>query len=154
MHHSGDLPKVLSLADPSKKMSKSDPTEAGWISMVDNAQTIRRKISRAVTDSDGRIFFDPVNKPGLSNLLLIYATLKGVSISEAEIRFKDQSYAQLKGALTETVEKTVAPIRTRFLSLQANPEYLANVAQRGQTAASALATRKLASLRRAIGLGP
>ena len=81
--------KIMDLQEPTKKMSKSDETYKGVILLLDDEKTIRKKIMSAVTDSDNKIYYDKDNKPGVSNLLTIYSSLKNISIEEAEDYFKD-----------------------------------------------------------------
>ena len=98
----GYIPKVgarlMSLQDPTQKMSKSDPNPNGYVAIMDDPSVILKKFKRAVTDSDGLIQFDPVNKPGVSNLLAIYTTFTGKTLPEAEAEFEGKGYGHLKTA--------------------------------------------------------
>ena len=87
--------RIMSLQDPTRKMSKSDPEDT-FISLLDPPDAIRRKVKRAVTDSEADIRFDPVNKPGVSNLLSIIAALTGQSVEEAAAELQGQGYGKLK----------------------------------------------------------
>ncbi len=102
--------RVMSLQDPTRKMSKSDPEEC-FISLLDEPDAVRRKIKRAVTDSDGEIRYDPENKPGVSNLMSIYVAVTGKSFAEIEQEFDGCGYGVFKPAVGEAVVETLRPIR-------------------------------------------
>ncbi len=107
--------RIMSLQDPSKKMSKSDAEgNKGVIYLKDDLKLTRKKIMSAVTDSYNNVKFDVENQPGISNLLTIYASLKGISIVEAEGEFKDVQYGGFKKAVADLVCDTLAPIQARF----------------------------------------
>src|SRR6185295_20297277 len=90
--------RIMSLADPTKKMSKSEESEAGCIMLMDSDDAVRRKFKRAVTDSGTEIRFDP-SRPAINNLLTIYHLLTGKSEAEIEAHFAGQGYAKLKEEL-------------------------------------------------------
>ena len=104
--------RIMSLDDPTKKMSKSDENPNGSIFMLDDADTLRRKIKRAVTDSGAEIRFDET-KPALTNLLTIYRILRGQSPEEVEANFAGKGYAQLKAELTDAVIEFLQPLQER-----------------------------------------
>ena len=95
--------KIMSLADPVKKMSKSDENVNAYISMYDDTDTVIRKCKRAVTDSDNKIVFDFENKPGISNLLTIYSVFSGESIDSAVKTFEGKGYGEFKIKVGEAV---------------------------------------------------
>ncbi|MCA1593808.1 MAG: tryptophan--tRNA ligase [Acidobacteria bacterium] len=108
--------KIMSLDDPSKKMSKSDENPAGRIALLDDADTIRRKFKRAVTDSGTEIRFDE-SRPAITNLLSIYQLLTGKTAAEVEANFEGKGYAQLKSELTDATIEFMRPFQERFHSI-------------------------------------
>lgn len=104
--------RIMSLSDPTKKMSKSDPK--GDIFLKDDIKVIRKKIMSAVTDSEMSVRYDVENKPGISNLLTIYAALKGISIEEAEKTFVGYQYGAFKAAVADAVIAEIEPFQKRY----------------------------------------
>ena len=102
--------KVMSLSEPTKKMSKSDDGDKGCIYLLDDLKTVRKKIMSAVTDSDMQVIYDVENKPDF-NLLTIYSTIKGIAIKEAEEEFKDANYGTFKGKVADTVVELIGSIQ-------------------------------------------
>jgi tryptophanyl-tRNA synthetase len=145
--------RVRDLADPARKMSKSAPVDAlGVIRILDDADVVRRKIRRAVTDSDNRLHYDPTAKPGLANLAEITATLTGATPQAVLAAAK--SYADLKTTCTDAVIAELAPIRKRHDELLRDPGQLRDQLDAGAWQASAVANRVLHRARAAIGVGP
>ncbi len=145
--------RVMSLADPMKKMSKSDANLNAFISMDDDKDTIIRKFKRAVTDSDNKIIFSP-EKPGISNLLTIYCAFTEKSIEEAQKEFDGKGYGDFKIAVGEVVADVVDPIRLEKNKLLANKEYLDSVLKTGAEMAERLAYRTLSKVYKKVGLVP
>lgn len=143
--------KILSLTDPERKMSKSDPDES-LISVIDHPDDIRRKIKRAVTDSDGIIRFDPENKPGVSNLLTMHAALSGEKIESLEERLSGQGYGKLKEETAEVIVSALAPIQERYHQMIADKEYLAKTLKRNAERAETLAIKTLRKVYKKLGL--
>lgn len=106
--------KIKDLQDPTKKMSKSSENPKGIIYLLDEESVVRKKIMSAVTDSEGKVYFDEVNKPGISNLLTIYSYLKEISIKEAEEYFKDYNYGNLKKEVADALVDKLADIRKKY----------------------------------------
>ena len=106
--------KIMDLIDSTHKMSKSSENKNGIIYLLDSDEDIRKKIMRATTDSDMTIKFDPVNKPGISNLINIYSALSNLSVSEVEEKFKDSNYGTFKGAVADLVIETLRPIKEKY----------------------------------------
>ena len=102
--------RIMSLSDPSKKMSKSDDDPNGCVMLMDDAETIQRKFKRAVTDSGTEIRFDP-ERPAITNLLEIFHLITGHSTEQVEERFAGKGYAQLKGDLAEVTVEFLRPIQ-------------------------------------------
>ena len=105
--------RVMSLQDPSKKMSKSDENLNSWVAILDNRDDIIRKFKRAVTDSEAVVKFSE-EKPGITNLITIYTAVTGKSVSEIEKEFEGKGYGDFKLAVGETVADTLAPIKSAY----------------------------------------
>lgn len=144
--------RIMSLTDPTRKMSKSDPNQKSFISLLDPLPTIAKKIKSAVTDSDGVIAFDPENKPGLSNLLTIYSVLTKRSIADIVLEYTGCGYGKFKGDLADIVVQTIEPIQQRYQTIY-NSELLDNVLDAGAQNAQRLAHRKLTKVQNKVGLG-
>ena len=142
--------RVMSLQDPTRKMSKSDPDDC-FISVLDTPDAIRRKYRRAVTDSDAQIRYDTQNKPGVSNLLSILCALTGESIDSLVASMEGKGYGELKAAVTEATIETLAPIQERCTQLMADKAYLESVYREGAQRAGYLADRTLAKCMKKIG---
>ncbi len=112
--------RVMSLSDPSAKMSKSDGDSAGAVMVLDDPDVIRRKVQRAVTDSENSIRFDP-GRPGIYNLLSIYQAFDGQSDAAIEDEFSGQGYGQLKRRVADVLIEALRPLRTRYMDLAAEP---------------------------------
>jgi tryptophanyl-tRNA synthetase len=138
--------RVMDLADPTRKMSKSTPSPAGRIGLLDSPDVVRRTISRAVTDNIGRVRDDPENQPGVSNLLGILAACTG----EPPPSFT--SYGELKREVTDAVEALLAPIRARYAELSADPGYIRSILAEGKTRVRPTASETVRRTRAAIGL--
>ena len=144
--------KIMSLQDPTKKMSKSDPNPKGVINILDDLNQIKNKIKSAVTDSDTLVKFDVENKPGISNLMTIYSAMSNLSIEEIENKYKDSNYATFKADLAEVVVSEIKPIQERYNEI-INSEELNNILNEGRDFARMLASRKLKKVYDRVGLG-
>ncbi len=109
--------KIMDLVDPTKKMSKSSENQKGVIRLLDEPEVIRKKIMGATTDSDMKICFDVENKPGISNLINIYASLTGKTIKEVEDFFKDKKYGELKSCVADVVIQELSVIQKRYYEI-------------------------------------
>jgi tryptophanyl-tRNA synthetase len=134
--------RIMALDEPTQKMSKSLPTPAGYIALLDDADTIRRKIRRAKTDSGTEIVAGP-EKPAITNLLEIYAAMAGETIAELEEQYKGRGYGDLKKDLAEVVVETLAPIRERALELLDDPRELDELLESGAEKARKVASSTL-----------
>ena len=141
--------RIMSLSDPTVKMSKSDPK--GDIFLKDDLAVIRKKIMSAVTDSGCEIKFDEENKPGISNLLTIYSAIKDISIEEAEDRFKDSRYGDFKKAVADAVIEELEPFQARYREILANKSY-EKVLEEGAEKARKIANQTLKRVQKAVGL--
>ncbi len=144
--------RIMDLQNPEKKMSKSDETDKGYITMFDDANTIRRKIRSAVTDSVGVIKYDQINQKGLANLINIFASITDSTIEEIVTKYKTASYKDFKDALAEAIVDVLVPIQERYNEIIKSKE-LQEILDRGQKIASDYAFRKMRKCKRKIGLG-
>lgn len=144
--------RIMSLTEPTRKMSKSDPNQRSFISMLDPLKTIEKKIKSAVTDSDGVMAYDPENKPGLSNLLTIYSVLTNREIDDIVADYTGRGYGEFKADLAQIVVETIAPIQERYHEIYASTT-LDDILDAGALKAQRLASRKLEKVNKKIGLG-
>ncbi|MBQ8603485.1 MAG: tryptophan--tRNA ligase [Oscillospiraceae bacterium] len=143
--------RIMSLQDPTKKMSKSDENVNATILLSDDKDTIMRKFKRAVTDSDGVVRYDVENKPGVSNLMGIYNVFTGKSFEEIEKEFEGQGYGVLKEAVGQTVVDGLAPIQGEYNRLLADKAYLESVMKDGAIKAQRYSQRILDKVYRKVG---
>lgn len=142
--------RIMSLADPAKKMSKSDEeSEAGCIMLLDNADAVQRKFKRAVTDSGTEIRFDPA-RPAINNLLTIYQLLTGKTSDEVEAHFRGAGYAKLKGDLAGVTTEFLSPIQERIRGIDDGK--LSEILERGAEHARGLARTTLDRAKQQMGL--
>ena len=141
--------RIMSLSDPTKKMSKSDPK--GDIFLKEEPAQIRKKIMSAKTDSGSEVRFDPEQKPGISNLLTIYSALSDISVEEAERRFVGSRYGDFKKAVADVVLETLVPFQERYREILASGEYL-EVLHKGAERARIEAEKVLSRVQHAVGL--
>ncbi|OQX93928.1 MAG: tryptophan--tRNA ligase [Tenericutes bacterium 4572_104] len=144
--------RIMDLQDPSKKMSKSNNNEKGYITMFDDEATIKRKIKSAVTDSLAKIQYDPINQKGLANLITIYASCKDISIDEVVSIYKDSSYKQFKEDLGQLICDILIPIQEEYRRIIKSKE-LQNILDKGRDIAQEYAFKKMRKCKRKIGLG-
>lgn len=144
--------KIMSLTEPTKKMSKSDPNVNSYILMNDDRDTVIRKFKRAVTDSDGEIRYSMEDKPGISNLISIYNVFSGKSITEIEQEFSGLGYSEFKTAVGETVADALSPIHEEYSRILADKSYVDGILKDGAQKASGLANRTLSKVYRKVGL--
>ncbi|MGB3570307.1 MAG: tryptophan--tRNA ligase [Priestia megaterium] len=144
--------RVMSLQDPTKKMSKSDPNQKAFITLLDDAKTIEKKIKSAVTDSEGIVRYDKENKPGISNLLSIYSILANKSIEDIEAMYEGKGYGDFKADTAKVVAEALAPIQERYYELVDSRE-LDDILDQGADKANATANKMLRKMRNAMGIG-
>jgi tryptophanyl-tRNA synthetase len=144
--------RIKSLTEPEKKMSKSDENPKSYIMLLDDLSLIRNKIKSAVTDSDGTIKFDLKKKPGISNLLTIYASLTDLSIKEIEKKYEASNYQTFKADLAEVVVDAIRPIQKRYFDI-INDTKLDDILSQGAERARLIASRKMQKVMKKIGLG-
>ena len=146
----GSGAKIMSLADPSRKMSKSDDNPNGFITMSDDRDTVIRKCKRAVTDSGNEVRLSE-DKPGVSNLIAIYGAFTGKSAQETEKQFEGKGYGDFKLAVGEAVADALAPIQAEKARLLKDKGYLNEVMKRGEETASRIARKTLSKVYRKVG---
>ena len=146
--------KIYDVQDPSIKMSKSASTPKGLINLLDEPKTTAKKVKSAVTDTGTVVRFDEENKPGISNLLTIYATLTGTGIPELEARYEGKGYGALKTDLAEAFLEWVTPFRERTQEYLGDPETLDSVLAKGAEKARVVAAETLATVYERIGFLP
>lgn len=144
--------RIMSLQDPLKKMSKSDPNQKAFISLLDEPKLIEKKIKSAVTDSEGIVKYDKENKPGISNLLTIYSIFSNKSIEEIEMDYEGKGYGDFKGDLAKVVVEAIEPIQKKYYELLDSPE-LDEILDRGAEKAASVASKTLKKMENAMGLG-
>ncbi|KMY53212.1 tryptophanyl-tRNA synthetase [Bacillus sp. FJAT-27231] len=144
--------RVMSLQDPTKKMSKSDPNSKAFISLLDDPKQIEKKIKSAVTDSDGIVKYDKEEKPGISNLMSIYSVLGGLSIEDIEKRYEGRGYGDFKAELAEVVVRHLEPIQKRYYELVESEE-LDDILDEGAAKANQVAGKMVKKMENAMGLG-
>ena len=142
--------RVMSLQDPTKKMSKSDSTETNVIYLLDEPKRITRKIKRAVTDSGSEIRFS-TDKPGISNLLSISAAITGETIATLEEKYAAQGYGVLKGDVAEQVVDVLTPLQQRYLEIRQDRPELERILQEGANKARERAQQTLSKVYTALG---
>lgn len=143
--------RILSLADPKKKMSKSDGSEKGCIFLADAPNAIREKIKAAVTDSGKEIIYDPEKKPAVSNLLAIFSEFSGKSAKELEAAYDGKNYAEFKSDLAEAVVGGLSGLQKKIAELSANKESTLAILREGSAKAAAIAEKTLSDVKQKIG---
>ncbi len=146
--------KIFDLQDPTAKMSKSTQDPKGLINLMDDPAQITKKIKSAVTDTDGEIRFDREAKPGVSNLLGIFAAVTGKSINSIETEFAGKGYGELKGAVADAVVALTEPMQTRTKELLSDSAELDRLLSLGAEKASEIAEQTLADVYQKLGFIP
>jgi tryptophanyl-tRNA synthetase len=142
--------RVMSLANPENKMSKSDPKPSGMILLNDDADTIKRKIKKAVTDSGEEIVYSN-KKPALKNLLTIYSTFSGQAIPEIVDHYKGTGYKVFKEGLAKTISEGLKPIQEKFQKLDNDPSLVHGILEKGAEKANLAAEATLHNVKHAVG---
>lgn len=145
-----ETPRIMSLDNPEKKMSKSQPS--GCLFLDDEPEVIRKKVMSAVTDSGSEVKFDEVNKPGVSNLLRILSAVTGKAISQLETEFAGQQYGAFKSSVADALIAYLAPIRGKKLALLKKPKNALTAFAKGEKRARKVADQKLAEVYEKVGL--
>ena len=144
--------RIMDLQDPTKKMSKSDETGKGYITLFDDASTIKKKIKSAVTDSIGNVKYDPENQPGVANLLSIYSVLSHREISDIVLQYEGKGYAQFKEDLANIVSDELSALQAKYHDIIQSGT-LDSILDKGKETAGRVAYKKLEKCKQIIGLG-
>ncbi|WP_010271290.1 tryptophan--tRNA ligase [Paenibacillus senegalensis] len=142
--------RIMSLDDASKKMSKSNPNPGSYIALLDPPDTIRKKVSRAVTDSGREVRFDTANKPEVSNLMSIYAQCSGLSLQEIEAKYEGQGYGTFKKELAEQIVSLLEPIQERYHEVRSSGA-IHDVLKKGAGEAAEIANETLREVKQKMG---
>lgn len=143
--------RIMGLDDPKKKMSKSAPSPKNYIAVLDTPDSIRKKISSAVTDSGNEVEYDEKNKPAVSNLLNIYSLFSNKNIKNIEKEYKDKDYSSFKKDLAEIIITGLSPIQQKYKELENNPSYVKKILDDGEIKAKEIASKKLNEVKKRIG---
>jgi tryptophanyl-tRNA synthetase len=144
--------RIMSLQDPEKKMSKSDENDKNFVSIIDDAKKIEKKIKSATTDSGSEIKYDPENKVGLSNLMTIYSVLSGKSLEQLEKDYEGKMYGHLKVDLADLVVETLRPVREKYDHLMKNKDHLDQLLKSGAERAQSRAKVTRDNVYKTVGL--
>lgn len=142
--------KIYDLVDPTKKMSKSSENEKGVIRLLDDVAVTRKKIMGATTDSEMVVKYDPENKPGISNLIVIYSNLTSKSIEEVEEEFKDSNYGTFKKSVADVVETEILKIQEKYNEIL-NSDELDKILDEGRDYTRAIAKAKYELMKEKMG---
>lgn len=145
--------RLMGLQNPASKMSKSDPNADNYIALLDAPETVRRKIRTAVTDSGSEVRVRP-DKPGLSNLIALFAVVSGEPVESIEARYVGKGYAEFKSHLSERIIDFLMPIQQRYRKFATEPAMLAEILRRGADQARAHSEATLAKVYEAVGFLP
>ncbi|ARQ06482.1 tryptophan--tRNA ligase [Macrococcoides canis] len=144
--------RIMSLQEPTKKMSKSDSNTKGFISLLDPPNTVAKKIKSAVTDSDGIVKYDKENKPGISNLLSIYSIFTGKTIAELETMYEGKGYGDFKSDLADVMVEFITPFQEKY-EYYMNSDELDRILDEGAEKARKKSFKMLKKMENAMGLG-
>ena len=146
--------KIFDLQDPTAKMSKSAASQSGVIDLLDDPKVVAKRIRSAVTDTGREVRYDPVAKPGVSNLLTIHAALSGRSVTDIEADYAGRGYGDLKADVADVVEAELTPFRERALGYLKDPDALDEVLAAGAAKARTVAATTLAQVYDRVGFLP
>lgn len=142
--------KILSLQEPDKKMSKSDPNVKSFISLTDSTDVIIKKIKSAVTDSEARVYYGE-GKAGINNLMTMYACCTGKNYDEIEAEFAGKGYGDFKSAVAEAVAEELRPLREEYEKILGDKAYIEKCAAEGAEKARAIARRTMRKVMKKVG---
>ena len=143
--------RIMSLQEPSKKMSKSDTNTSNFVLLTEAPEAIMKKFKKAVTDSEAEVRYDEENKPGVSNLINIYGAVTDKSVSDVEKEFEGARYGDFKMAVGQAVIDALTPIREKYEQLMNDKAYLNSVLKNGREKASEIASTTLSDVYEKVG---
>lgn len=146
--------RIMSLQDPSKKMSKSDPDQTSYIALLDSPDVIFQKMKRAITDSGKEIYFNLEEKPGISNLLTLYSLIADKTIAELEQQYQNAGYGTFKNDIAEALINFLTPVQQRYAELRRDSKKLQTILRYGAEAARESANKTLKQVHEVIGFIP
>lgn len=146
--------RVMSLQEPTSKMSKSDEDTNASIYLMDDPDAIMRKFKRAVTDSDVCVRFDQETKPGISNLMSIYGAITGQTMEQIQSEFEGKGYGDFKMRVGEAVVEELRPLQARFKELSSDKTYIDSIIKKNAETANYLATKTLRKVQKKVGFPP
>lgn len=145
--------KIMNLQNPDEKMSKSAPKDdKGTIFMLDDIEITRKKIMSACTDSEGKIYFDEENKPGISNLISMYCAVLNISIEEASEKFKNYSYKDFKIEVANIICNFISDVQNKFYEFRNEENRLKEILNLGASKARNKASKKMSDVKEKIGI--
>ena len=144
--------RIMSLQDPSKKMSKSDPNENGVIRLLDPPELVEKKLKRSVTDSENNITYNPENQPGVSNLLILMSACSGNSIEHSCEQLQGKGYGALKTHTADAINQLIAPIQDKYSLIRQDESTLLDILKHGAEQASIRASDTLSKVKKALGM--
>ncbi|MBO4326551.1 MAG: tryptophan--tRNA ligase [Clostridia bacterium] len=143
--------RIMSLQDPDKKMSKSDTNASNYVLIVEDPASVMKKFKKAVTDSEAEVRYDEENKPGVSNLINIYAAVTEKTVTDVEKEFAGARYGEFKTAVGQAVVDALTPVREKYEDLMLDKAYLEKVLKEGREKASAIASVTLKDVYEKVG---
>lgn len=146
--------RVMSLQEPTSKMSKSDEDANASIYLMDDPDAIMRKFKRAVTDSDACVRFDQETKQGISNLMSIYGAITGQTMEQIQSEFEGKGYGDFKMRVGEAVVEELRPLQARFKELSSDKTYIDSIIKKNAETANYLATKTLRKVQKKVGFPP
>ena len=144
--------RIMGLQDPTSKMSKSATNPNDVIFIEDEPEVILKKFKKAVTDSENKVKFDPENKPGVSNLMQIYASITGKTMEEIEKEFENKGYGDFKIAVANSVIDRLKPVQEKYKQILEDKEYLEKIYTKGAENARKIAAKTLQDVKNKIGI--
>lgn len=144
--------RIMGLQEPTSKMSKSSTIPNDTILLVDTEDEIRKKIKKAVTDSEGIVKYDEQNKPGVSNLMEIYGIITNKTMNKIEKEFEGKGYGEFKNTVAEAIINELKPFHEKYNELMENPKYLEEIYNKGAKKAREVASRNLEDVYKKIGI--
>lgn len=144
--------KIYDLQNPTKKMSKSEENAKGCIMLLEDVESARKKIMSAVTDSENAIYYDKENKPGISNLLVIYSSIENISVEDAITKFKDYNYGEFKRAVADSVVAFLSDLQSKYTKI-IESGIIDKTLDESNKKVSAIAEKKVREVFKKVGVG-